>query len=734
MKSSKYSKTPRPWSWKGMFRNQRHLLGGGVSLKLGYNALTLIILAGISGLVIMLCKVACYRSSGMMAQMPNWDEKRTMWMDQHPDLKPEEGQKPRIMMVTGSSPKKCELAVSTHGVLRAAKNKVDYCRVHGIPLYYSMGIPDRNLEFSSRFSADWWVTLPIIRMLMFDHPEVEWIWWVDADAVFTDMSLEPPFAELKDDHNLVLFREIKKTQRSLHTGNYLIRNCQWTLDLIRLWESASSQPVPDYKLSSISPLDLAAEENLQNKFDNHKSMVTQFLSSSSAAAGEGDSKRQTMVKETESWAVVAPHLEDLQVKLQQKQDLGELPLLTHFAGCMPCSTPSPVHPVQQEQQRGQEPSILTIMALQMQKQAEDICLEQLDRTFDFADNQVYHLYGFERRALGTSKMEALSKHVAEGRAITEDGVTMWPKISDWDKKRSAHIEKSATAPRSKDKVILVSGSAPKPCGQAVGGQMLVRGLKNKIDYCRLHGIELFYNMAVVDKDLTGWWSKLVLLRMLMLKNPGVEWLWWMDSDAVITNMGFEIPFESKYNVNGGYNLVMYGQEDLLYEEKIYTALNTGNFFIRNCQWSIDLLDRWASFAATPELIEKNGELLSNFLTQRPANSEADDQSVLVYVLITERERWSSKVLWENTEVVMSGNWWYWTPKFLDNVPLVSKPFVTHFAGCTPCASKVTEKCLAEMDRTYHFADNQVLQSSGRCHEHLGSPDIVSSCSIRAQGM
>ena len=40
--------------------------------------------------------------------------------------------------------------------------------------------------------------------------------------------------------------------------------------------------------------------------------------------------------------------------------------------------------------------------------------------------------------------------------------------------------------------------------------------KNKIDYCRIHGIEIMYNMAHLDKELTAYWAKLSLIRRLML--------------------------------------------------------------------------------------------------------------------------------------------------------------------------------------------------------------------------
>lgn len=43
-----------------------------------------------------------------------------------------------------------------------------------------------------------------------------------------------------------------------------------------------------------------------------------------------------------------------------------------------------------------------------------------------------------------------------------------------------------------------------------------------------------------------------------------------------------------------YNLVLHGWSDKVYEEKDWVGLNTGSFFIRNCQWSLDLLDAWAT--------------------------------------------------------------------------------------------------------------------------------------------
>ncbi|MFS7915519.1 putative xyloglucan 6-xylosyltransferase [Helianthus anomalus] len=83
-----------------------------------------------------------------------------------------------------------------------------------------------------------------------------------------------------------------------------------------------------------------------------------------------------------------------------------------------------------------------------------------------------------------------------------------PKISDWDEQRG-------------EWVLLVIGSSLKPCENPVGDHYLLKSIKNKIDYCRIHGIEIFYNMALLDAEMAGFWAKLPLIRKLLLSRPEV---------------------------------------------------------------------------------------------------------------------------------------------------------------------------------------------------------------------
>ncbi|KAK6122613.1 hypothetical protein DH2020_043649 [Rehmannia glutinosa] len=152
--------------------------------------------------------------------------------------------------------------------------------------------------------------------------------------------------------------------------------------------------------------------------------------------------------------------------------------------------------------------------------------------------------------------------------------TLGPKISNWDEQRGEWLEKNPNFPNfiaeKKPRVLLVTGSSPKPCENPVGDHYLLKSIKNKIDYCRLHGIEIFYNMALLDAEMAGFWAKLPLIRKLLLSHPEVEFLWWMDSDAMFTDMAFEVPWE-RYK---DHNFVMHGWNEMVYDQKNWIGLNT----------------------------------------------------------------------------------------------------------------------------------------------------------------
>lgn len=308
--------------------------------------------------------------------------------------------------------------------------------------------------------------------------------------------------------------------------------------------------------------------------------------------------------------------------------------------------------------------------------------------------------------------------------------TLGPKVTNWDENKKLWRRRNPQFPyyiNGRPNIYLVTGSPPNPCDNAIGDHYLLKFLKNKIDYCRIHGIELVYNMAHMDKEMAGNWAKLPLMRRLMVAHPEAEWIWWMDSDALFTDMVFEIPFH-RYRRS---NLIIHGYPDLLLKEKSWIALNTGSFLLRNCQWSLDLLDAWASMGPRGPAREEAGKILTNNLKGRPA-FEADDQSALIYLLVSQNERWMSMVSIESS-YALHGFWEEVVDRYEEMMEKYHPgfgdgrwPFVTHFVGCRTCTrggDYPVRRCLKSMERAFNFADNQVLKLYGFRHRGLVSPNI-----------
>lgn len=305
-----------------------------------------------------------------------------------------------------------------------------------------------------------------------------------------------------------------------------------------------------------------------------------------------------------------------------------------------------------------------------------------------------------------------------------------PKVTNWDQMRKNWLHQNPGFPSSvngKPRVLLVTGSSPNPCENPIGDFYLLKSTKNKIDYCRLHDIEIIYNMVYLDSELSGYWAKLPLIRKIMLSHPETEWIWWMDSDAIFTDMEFEIPLFKYYN----YSLVVHGYPNLLFDEKSWISLNTGSFLIRNCQWSLDLLDYWAPMGPKGVIRKEAGKILTDNLKGRP-EFEADDQSALIYLLISKKNELIDKVFLENS-YFLHGYWVSLVDQFEEMIEKYHPgfgderwPFVTHFVGCKPCGiygDYPVERCLKSMERAFNFADDQVLKLYGFKHTGLLSPKV-----------
>ncbi|GJN31247.1 hypothetical protein PR202_gb19619 [Eleusine coracana subsp. coracana] len=326
--------------------------------------------------------------------------------------------------------------------------------------------------------------------------------------------------------------------------------------------------------------------------------------------------------------------------------------------------------------------------------------------------------------------EEEEKRLPPPRQLTDAPYSLGPAVSDYDARRANWLRDhpgfpAFVAPGRRPRVLMVTGSSPRRCGGSDGGgdHLLLRAFKNKADYCRVHGLDVFYSTAVLDAELSGFWTKLPLLRALMLAHPETELLWWVDSDAVFTDMAFEPPWK-KY---ARHNLVLPGWDDRVYGTRSWLGINAGSFVIRNCQWSLDLLDAWARMGPRGPVRYAYGKVLAQALSDREAY-EADDQSALVYLLVTQPDRWKEKTFLESS-YDLHGFWVDIVDRYEEmrrnGKPGLGDhrwPLVTHFVGCKPCggqyASYDAARCRQGMERALNFADDQILGMYGFQHESL----------------
>jgi hypothetical protein len=106
-----------------------------------------------------------YSSFSFKPTISDWVEQRLIWLEEHQNVRARTGGKPKVLMASGSAPYACDPAILSHLLVRASKNKMDYCRIHDIEYFYNLDEPDQ--DFSDR-----WIKLPVVRMLMLQHPEV----------------------------------------------------------------------------------------------------------------------------------------------------------------------------------------------------------------------------------------------------------------------------------------------------------------------------------------------------------------------------------------------------------------------------------------------------------------------------------------------------------------------------------------------------------------------------------
>ncbi|XP_057784420.1 glycosyltransferase 6-like [Salvia miltiorrhiza] len=312
--------------------------------------------------------------------------------------------------------------------------------------------------------------------------------------------------------------------------------------------------------------------------------------------------------------------------------------------------------------------------------------------------------------------------------------------SEWDEKRDEWLKVHPQFSKSENRVFVITGSQPSPCSNPSGDHLLLRFFKNKVDYCRIHSYGILYNNAFLQPEMRSYWAKIPVIRAAMVAHPEAEWLFWVDSDAIFTDMEFAVPLE-RYK---DHNLVVHGWPDMIYEKKSWVSLNAGVFLIRNCGWSMEFLEAWGGMGPKSPRFKRWGEMQRATLKDKMF-PDSDDQSALVYLMLKGKRRWRERIYVEN-EYALHGYWIGIVGRFEElgrregrrrrhaevDVEVAVKerrPFVTHFTGCQPCSGEHNpayegDSCRVGMERALNFADNQVLTNYGFVHPDLGNASLV----------
>lgn len=111
-------------------------------------------------------------------------------------------------------------------VALATQSKIDYCNNQGYDF-----VLGKDFDASRPIS---WSKIPLINRTL---PKYDFVFWSDADAMVVnyDVRLEQMFGDFLDtDKHMVVTRDVAG---NINLGNFLIRNCPWSFELLRkVWE------------------------------------------------------------------------------------------------------------------------------------------------------------------------------------------------------------------------------------------------------------------------------------------------------------------------------------------------------------------------------------------------------------------------------------------------------------------------------------------------------------------
>ncbi|KAI3638494.1 hypothetical protein MIR68_002992 [Amoeboaphelidium protococcarum] len=282
---------------------------------------------------------------------------------------------------------------------------------------------------------------------------------------------------------------------------------------------------------------------------------------------------------------------------------------------------------------------------------------------------------------------------------------------------SNDLKQLSSTTAASNRMLIVTGIAPKPCKLHEGDFLTMLSIKNKQDYARMHGYDFYMSTHLSDVNLVGAWNKVALIRDLLKSQSQYEWIMWIDYDSIIMDVNFVLSFDRYV----GKDLVLWGQEKQLYEEgDSHMGLNTGVFLVRNSEWSR------AFFNETCQYGHQNGKKYEALMKSRLSKYSwaMFDQNGFAYNLNYWRPEESRAKTYLERSFILNG---YWKDLPLDqlsidphelrlNRSLRKYPFVKHFMGCQFCSgvntdAEIQSLCQKDFVDTFNKANELVINAT-----------------------
>ena len=262
----------------------------------------------------------------------------------------------------------------------------------------------------------------------------------------------------------------------------------------------------------------------------------------------------------------------------------------------------------------------------------------------------------------------------------------------------------------KQTVMIVFSIDPRRCKTQNGENIFKQSYLNKLQYAQLMNYDVIYNRRFINEDLniTGRYTKIALLRELMINESKLEmfsqrrheWFFWIDSDALVNEMSFKLPFRRYKHAH----LVAWGNEESIFKTPDnFNGINSGVLLIRNSKWSLHFLDELMKFAPNDgEIrIDEMRNVIKNF------NPIIRDQNAFVYV-INRNPKYMERIFFEHA-FYLNGHFshYFEIPNY--------NPFIIHFASCDFCF-KEEKKCISSWSIFYNRSTINYLNELKRLNQ------------------